>query len=938
MKMASTVLKALLYSVCMGALAQAVPQRNILLIIADDIGIDGLSICNTNATASFPTVPHIDALAERGILFLNAYTYPTCSPTRSSIMTGRYGIRTGVLSPSSSDIPSSEYTLPEVFADQPELGYRLASFGKWHLGGGNSGPNETGGWPHFSGATGGALTNYRNWQKVVDGVATNVTSTYATRENVTDAINWIGEQGTNTWFAWLAFNAAHTPLHTPPPNTYTTDLTGLDTTNHPRSFYEAMIESMDFQIGRLLDNVDTNETTIIFLGDNGSAPDVIQPPYDIAGRAKGSLYEGGTHVPFIIAGPDVVNGGRTNASVVHCADLFATILELAGGTVPYNAGHDSRSLVPIIEDGTFLPAQDCILMESDALVGGSPNGSAIRNGSYKLIRRDGNDDEFYAMDVDPLEQNDLLLGSLTADEQAAYDLLSSNLGSWTNTVAGIDGYPVVDTGQVDCYDDVGGYAISAPAPGSAFAGQDAQYAGAQPRYADPGDGTVTDLNTGLMWQQTPDLVNKSSWSNALANAASQTTGGYTDWRLPSIKELYSLIDFTGNTGSSEADAIPYIDTDYFDFAYGDTNTERYIDAQYWSATEYVGLTMDGDETVFGVNFADGRIKGYPKFKPQGGDNLSFVRYVRGNTEYGINNFVDNGDGTVTDLATGLMWQQGDSVATQNWEQALAYAEGLELAGYRDWRLPNAKELQSIVDYTRAPLVTGTAAIDTNFFDVTETESFYWTSTTHLDGAPETRGNYAVYLSFGQAFGWMPEPPDQTSTYVLYDVHGAGAQRSDPKSGTPVLDAPGHGPQGDILRIYNAVRCVRAGADEPSTDTDGDGLTDWYEYNYSGSITNMDPALDDDNDGFANGDENKAGTIPTLGTSLLEVADFSSATNGMVVRWSSVLGKSYALSVSTNLVEDAFAPVAVNLAATPPVNEYIDESALESNRFYRIELE
>jgi arylsulfatase A-like enzyme len=920
--------------VFVGLAAQA-QQNNILLIIGDDIGLDSLPISNDDPTASFPPIPTLQALADGGVLFSNGYAYPTCSPTRSSILTGRYGYRTGVLSPNTSDnFSAAEYTIPEVFADQ-NLDYALASFGKWHLGG----------WPHFAGSLGGGLPNFRNWTKVVNGVSANVSMTYATRENVTDAINWINAQGTTNWFVWIGFNAAHTPLHKPPNNMHSYDYLSGDATDistNSRPYFEAMIEAMDFQINRLLGQIDTNETTIIFVGDNGTANGTIQPPYDISQRAKGSLYEGGNHVPFLAYGADVVNGGRTNDSVVHVADLFATIIELAGGTVP-GTGKDSRSLVPILGDQTFVPAEECILVESDSVPGPSDSGRAIRDSQYKLIRIDDADLGFYDMLSDPLESTNLLSVGMTAGETDAYNALSAKLTSWTNTPVVVEiptnGYPVVDTGQLNCYDDAGGSTIAAPTPGAAFAGQDAQYDGRQPDYIDNGDGTVTDVNTGLMWQQTPDLVNKSTWTNAVTNAVNQTTGGYSDWRLPSLKELYSLIDFTGETGQSEANAVPYIDTAYFDFVYGDTNTERYIDAQYWTSTEYVGLTMAGDETVFGVNFADGRIKGYPKFKGGGAENLSFVRYVRGNTEYGINDFSDNGNGTVIDHATGLMWQKGDSVVTQNWEQALAYAEGLELAGYRDWRLPNAKELQSIVDYTRAPLVTGTAAIDTNYFDVTETESYFWTSTTHLDGAPLTVGNYAVYLCFGQAYGWMPVPPNQTNTYVRYDVHGAGAQRSDPKSGTPLLEAPGHGPQGDDLRIYNFVRCVRGGATEPQDDADGDGLTDWYEYNYTTNVIGMDSHADSDGDGVSNGDENTAGTIPTDATSLLEFTDMVSQTNGgIVVRWSSELDRSYRLTASSNLVSDAFGSVvASNLPATPPVNEYND-SAIRSNRFYRIEVE
>ena len=116
--------------------------------------------------------------------------------------------------------------------------------------------------------------------------------------------------------------------------------------------------------------------------------------------------------------------------------------------------------------------------------------------------------------------------------------------------------------------------------------------------------------------------------------------------------------------------------------------------------------------MFGVNFADGRIKGYGLRDPRGrGEKTFYVLYVRGNPKYGQNDFDDNGDGTVTDRATGLTWMKRDSGhlgagpkgdGAMTWEQALAWAEGLEHAGHSDWRLPNAKELQSIVDYTRSP--------------------------------------------------------------------------------------------------------------------------------------------------------------------------------------------------------------------------------------------
>lgn len=364
-------------------------------------------------------------------------------------------------------------------------------------------------------------------------------------------------------------------------------------------------------------------------------------------------------------------------------------------------------------------------------------------------------------------------------------------------------YVVVDTGQNICFDN--NNQISNPTEYDAFYGQDAQYLGNQPSYQDNGDGTITDLNTGLMWQQDPG--EKKTYDEAVSNANSFNLAGYTDWRLPTIKELYSLIDFRGTDpdpmSSSSSELTPFIDTEYFDFEYGDISAgERIIDSQWATSSVYRSTVMDGQEGFFGVNFADGRIKCYPTadFKTY------FTIYVRGNS-YGTNDFIDNGDGTITDQATGLMWQKNDNDQGVVWEDALEYAENLELAEYSDWRLPNAKELQSIVDYSRCPDITDSAAIDTIFEISSITNEggqkdypFFWTSTTHIKYPDE--GQAAVYISFGRALGYW--------NGQWTDVHGAGAQRSDSKIGDPNDYPEGHGPQGDAVRIYNYVRCVRDG--------------------------------------------------------------------------------------------------------------------------------
>ena len=245
-------------------------------------------------------------------------------------------------------------------------------------------------------------------------------------------------------------------------------------------------------------------------------------------------------------------------------------------------------------------------------------------------------------------------------------------------------YAIVDTNQAETFDDVSALAAQ-PQVGQPFYGQDAQIDGNQPNYVVNGDGdggnaaggaasaeseaTVTDLVTGLMWTQgadwngdgTLDSNDKFTYGEALAyvdTLNAENYGGYSDWRLPTIKELYSLIDFGGVDVDPQAGTAshPFIDTSVFEFAYGDTSAgERIIDSQWATTTLYTGSSdfAGGAQLMFGVNFADGRIKGYPAGATLGpaGQKTFYVRYVRGSTEYGVNDFVDHGDGTIADLAT-----------------------------------------------------------------------------------------------------------------------------------------------------------------------------------------------------------------------------------------------------------------------------------------------
>ncbi len=395
---------------------------------------------------------------------------------------------------------------------------------------------------------------------------------------------------------------------------------------------------------------------------------------------------------------------------------------------------------------------------------------------------------------------------------------------FTASISFTQSYKIVDTGQTTYYDNQN--AMTAPDSGEAFFGQDAQHDGYQPSYTDNGDGTISDNITGLMWSKSPDLngdsliniEDKLIYAQGLSMADTLALGGYTDWRIPTTKELYSLIQFSGVDPSGDVigDLVPFIDTSYFDFNYGDEDAgERIIDAQFLTNTVYGGTVMDGDTAIFGVNFADGRIKGYPinatGLDPDG--KVFYVYFVRGNLAYGMNAFVDNSDGTITDNATGLMWTKNDNGEAILWLDALEYAQTQNTAnylGYNDWRVPNVKELQSIVDYNRSPSTTSSAAIDTLFQCTLITDEggytnfpFYWSGTTHNN---MVQGDHAAYVAFGEGLGWM-QPPFG-GDYTLMDVHGAGCQRSDPKTGNPEDYPYGFGPQGDVIRIYNYVRLVR----------------------------------------------------------------------------------------------------------------------------------
>ena len=233
-----------------------------------------------------------------------------------------------------------------------------------------------------------------------------------------------------------------------------------------------------------------------------------------------------------------------------------------------------------------------------------------------------------------------------------------------------------------------------------------------------------------------------------------------------------------------------------------------------------GVDIANSVMMCGVNLADGQIKGYGDPKGNKANNRLFC--VQGDCKkrtHGTNSFVANGDASITDKATGLMWQEADNGVGVNWGEAPSGCAAATSGGHKNWCLPDAKELQSLVDYTRLPRTTSSAVIAPLFNATSFTNEagqidygYYWSATTHKNAIGKTSA--AVYLNFGRAMGYMKNS--------WLDVHGAGARRSDPKKvanvtagkgGYKLIDAHdgpaiSHGPQGDAMRGLNLICCVR----------------------------------------------------------------------------------------------------------------------------------
>jgi arylsulfatase A-like enzyme len=424
-------------------------ERNILLIIADDVGVDAAAFYPTSAdrrvtTPPAPPTPNLARLAQNGVLFRRAWATPWCSPTRATIVTGRYPFRTGVGDPLPKDpakpspgLPLDEFALPEAF-QKGDPRYRLAHIGKWHVSrdpdpADDREPNQHG-WPHFAGPDPDLpfLPSFYAWPKTVDGV-TRQSTVYATTDQVNEAVVFIRdakEEG-RPYFVWLAFSASHSPYEKPPNELHSKD--SLPSSGAPRrAYYEAMVEAMDTEIGRLLNDVNLADTTVIFLGDNGTPAEVTVQPYDRK-KAKGTPYQGGVRVPLLAAGAGVVDPGRIVDRLVSTVDLYPTILELAGinpsDVLPAGTKIDGVSIVPYLGNRVGASVRESVYTEEFPDCFNKDYERAIGNCCYKLIRRANGSREFYDLRADPYETRNLLAKKLTLVQRKNLNSLSQQLDS-----------------------------------------------------------------------------------------------------------------------------------------------------------------------------------------------------------------------------------------------------------------------------------------------------------------------------------------------------------------------------------------------------------------------------------------------------------------------------------------------------------------------------
>lgn len=314
-------------------------------------------------------------------------------------------------------------------------------------------------------------------------------------------------------------------------------------------------------------------------------------------------------------------------------------------------------------------------------------------------------------------------------------------------------FALPDTGQTSSYT-------------STF-GEDSDYSIRPPSYTNNGDGTTKDNVTGLIWQRTDG--GEMTWDNARTYADNLVLGGQSDWRLPTAQELLSIVSLQTN---------PALDSTYF------VSNSSGTPAYFWSSDFYAG-----DSSKVWCTNAGGGLGPKPKTETisAGGTSRFHARCVRGAAPSDGHQYVNNLDGTVTDTDTGLTWQAAPASA-MNWNAALTYADSLNLAGYSDWRLPNMKELQSLVTLPQTKALTSATALAcvNRILFPTMTAAAHWTSSTLRSANPTSA--WLVEFGVNSTVPAANGPPRSYQGIVSYEIYSATY---------PVICVRGGGISGDI---------------------------------------------------------------------------------------------------------------------------------------------
>jgi arylsulfatase A-like enzyme len=432
-----TLFTALFASLFTAAHASEEP-RNILLIIADDLGVDKVGVYVDNeyptygdAAEYMPRTPNIDRLARHGVRFERAWANPVCTSTRAGLYTGTEAAVHGVGHTSGTTLSTYAETIAEALPDR----YQSGLFGKWHLGAGTNTVPTAQGYDEFAGTLGGTVgDSYSEWRWTRyiagrDSPRESATLTgdsgYPTAVTTADALDFIGRQQ-GPWMATVAYHAPHDPWDYPPASLECFEDLGRELdpdccasndeacqneANADR--YRAMAECMDTYTRRLLDGIDDDvleNTLVIFMGDNGTPPKVMEAAFADSPGHKANAYRDGVHVPFIVAdGFWLVNGTRANSSghaygvtvrepnrstrdLMSTTDLYATLHDVVGRGMEVNdaAAESSFSFIDRLRTSDAEPARDEISSENfardlcgaDAAYGGMCGEVAVRDGRY----------------------------------------------------------------------------------------------------------------------------------------------------------------------------------------------------------------------------------------------------------------------------------------------------------------------------------------------------------------------------------------------------------------------------------------------------------------------------------------------------------------------------------------------------------------------------